>query len=319
VCKNRKMVGFKPLDREPTLGVKLISAGTAGCLADIGTYPLDLAKVRLMTQGESGTGAVQAAAKLAPTQFKYKSLPGTIATVAKEEGLLALYNGLVPGLQRQMCFASIRLGLYDTVKGFYTQYFGSEKPDAKNIPLRIAAGISTGGFAVICAQPTDVVKIRMQAPGGKQRYNGSLNAYRTIARTEGIRGLWKGCLPNVARNAIVNAAELVSYDLVKETILHHKLLSDNIPCHFVSAFCAGFITTIFASPVDVVKTRFMNSSKGQYKGALDCAYVLFKERGFFGFYKGFVPNYIRLGSWNILMFILFEQCKRGYSQIGSSS
>jgi len=31
----------------------------------------------------------------------------------------SLYNGLVAGLQRQMCFASIRIGLYDSIKVLY--------------------------------------------------------------------------------------------------------------------------------------------------------------------------------------------------------
>ena len=33
----------------------------------------------------------------------------------------SLYNGLSAGLQRQMCFASVRLGLYDSVKTLYQQ------------------------------------------------------------------------------------------------------------------------------------------------------------------------------------------------------
>jgi len=34
-----------------------------------------------------------------------------------------------------------------------------------------------------------------------------------------------GLMPNIARNSIVNAAELVTYDIVKETLLRRKLLS----------------------------------------------------------------------------------------------
>lgn len=35
-----------------------------------------------------------------------------------------------------------------------------------------------------------------------------------LHREEGIKGLWRGIGPNVGRNAIVNAAELASYDQV---------------------------------------------------------------------------------------------------------
>lgn len=35
----------------------------------------------------------------------------------------SLFNGLSAGLQRQMCFASVRLGLYETVRDFYTDLF----------------------------------------------------------------------------------------------------------------------------------------------------------------------------------------------------
>lgn len=48
------------------------------------------------------------------------------------------------------------------------------------------------------AQPTDVVKVRFQAQvhlpksGATKRYNGTMDAYKTIARVEGIKGLWKG-------------------------------------------------------------------------------------------------------------------------------
>lgn len=61
---------------------------------------------------------------------------------------------------------------------------------------------------------------------------------------------------------------------------------DNMPCHFTAAFGAGFCTTIVASPVDVVKTRFMNSSTGQYSSALNCALTMITKEGLTSFYKG---------------------------------
>lgn len=53
-----------------------------------------------------------------------------------------------------------------------------------------------------------------------------------------------------------------------------------------SYFATGFCTTVVASPVDVVKTRFMNSPPGMYRGAANCALKMFGQEGFSAFYKG---------------------------------
>lgn len=53
--------------------------------------------------------------------MKYRGVFGTITTMVRTEGPRSLYNGLVAGLQRQMSFASVRIGLYDSMKQFYTR------------------------------------------------------------------------------------------------------------------------------------------------------------------------------------------------------
>merc|ERR1712243_221727 len=99
-----------------------------------------------------------------------------------------------------------------------------------------------------------------------------MDAYRGIARNEGIEpGLYRGTMPNIARNCIVNVGETVVYDAAKDQFISSGLLNDGIKCHLASAVIAGITATLVASPVDVVKTRFMNSPNGKYKGALDCA------------------------------------------------
>lgn len=60
-----------------------------------------------------------------------------------------------------------------------------------------------------------------------------------------------------------------------------------MPCHFTAAFAAGFCTTLVASPVDVVKTRYMNSEPGHYRGALNCALSMLVNEGPTSFYKGY--------------------------------
>ncbi|KAF3852519.1 hypothetical protein F7725_005874 [Dissostichus mawsoni] len=288
------MVGLKPSDVPPPLGVKMASAGAAACVADLITFPLDTAKI----QGEKGVEGI-----------RYRGVFGTISTMVRTEGPRSLYNGLVAGLQRQTCFASIRIGLYDNVKNFYTG--GTDRKPVFWCGSWPAAPQAHGG--VVCST-TDVVKVRFQAQmnldGVARRYTGTMQAYKHIFQNEGMRGLWKGTLPNITRNALVNCTELVTYDLIKEAILKHNLLSDNLPCHFVSAFGAGFVTTVIASPVDVVKTRYMNSPPGLYKSAINCSWIMMTKEGPSAFYKGFVPSFLRLGSWNVVMFVTFEQIKR---------
>ena len=67
-------------------------------------------------------------------------------------------------------------------------------------------------------------QVRMQASGRlpdghPRKYTSSIAAYRSIISTEGVGALWTGLGPNIARNAIINAAELASYDQIKETLL----------------------------------------------------------------------------------------------------
>jgi len=309
---------------EPSLGVKFASAGIAACIGDLVSFPLDTAKVRLQIQGELTPGspatAALTAAKSSTGSPQYRGLVGTLCAISRNEGPRALYNGLVPGLQRQLCFASVRIGLYDTVKDIYADAFQAQgSAGGTHVGVRLLAGVTTGGLAVMCAQPTDVVKVRFQAQAGNapKRYNGVINAYRTIAATEGVRGLWKGMMPNIARNSVVNCSELVTYDLIKDFIVRRNILSDNMPCHMTSAFGAGFCTTLVASPIDVVKTRYMNSAPGTYSGVLNCAVVTAKKEGLSAFYKGFMPSFMRMAIWNCTMFVCYEQLKKALSSRAS--
>jgi len=282
----------------PGIGVQLLTAGTAACIADLFTFPLDTTKVRLQVQGEGGNCALQG-----------RGVLGTLFYIAKNEGPSSLYSGIVPGLQRQMAFSAIRIGAYDTVKNKYMELSGVSG-GWELMGVRVAAGVTTGTLAILAAQPTDVVKVRMQVAGKSQQYKGVMDAYWTIGQKEGFRnGLYRGTMPNIARNCIVNVGETVVYDAAKDGLISAKYMTEGIPCHFVSAVIAGVTATLVASPVDVVKTRFMNSPRGRYRGALHCAQLTAQTEGFLAFYKGFTASCLRLVSWNIVLWLSFEQIK----------
>lgn len=49
-----------------------------------------------------------------------------------------------------------------------------------------------------------------------------------------------------------------------------------------------------------------------YTGTADCFLQTFKNEGFWAFYKGFIPTLFRMGPWNIIFFVTYEQLKKMY-------
>eukprot|EP01024_Parvocaulis_polyphysoides_P021263 TRINITY_DN2006_c1_g2_i1.p1 TRINITY_DN2006_c1_g2~~TRINITY_DN2006_c1_g2_i1.p1 ORF type:complete len:297 (-),score=35.46 TRINITY_DN2006_c1_g2_i1:178-1068(-) len=283
----------KPLPFTSLFTASAISA----CFAETVTLPIDTAKVRLQIQSGSS---------------KYNGLMGTVATIAKEEGPAALWKGLTPGLHRQCVYGGLRIGLYEPVKELFVS---KDHQGPVSLPIKVLAALTTGAIAITVASPTDLVKVRMQsegklAPGTPKKYPSAVAAYGIIAREEGVARMWTGLGPNIARNAIINAAEMASYDQIKQSLMGTGYFQDNVQTHLIAGLGAGFFAVCIGSPVDVVKSRIMGDTAGKYKGVLDCFYKTFVNDGVLAFYKGFVPNFGRLGSWNVVMFLTLEQVKK---------
>ena len=157
------------------------------------------------------------------------------------------------------------------------------------------------------------------APGQIPRYKGVFDAYATIVRTEGILGLWTGLGPAVARNSIINATELATYEQSKEALIARGM-TEGIPLHVAAATCAGLMATIIGNPIDVIKTRVMaarNASSAVGTGGSAAASGAFatiaatlREEGPAAFYKGVLPQFFRLTGWSIVMFSTLEQLRR---------
>eukprot|EP00891_Asterochloris_glomerata_P005595 jgi/Astpho2/5595/fgenesh1_pg.00079_%23_51_t len=231
----------------PGLVRSLINSSAAAAIAETATLPFDTAKVRLQLQNVSRGG-----------ERRYKGPVQTIGRIASEEGIMAPFKastaaangtphskliqqlhaqhiGWVPGLQRQVLFTGIRLGLYERVK----DVMGG---GASETPLyaKVAAALCTSAVGITVANPADLVKVRLQAcehptsliftrrqgsalavDVGSPTYKNAREAYSRIVKEEGLGGLYKGYLANLVRNSIISATELVSYDQAKQTLLEH--------------------------------------------------------------------------------------------------
>jgi len=292
------------------LTVKFVFGGLSGCAAACVTNPVDVVKTRLQLQGEL-------AAKSYATERYHGFFDGTLK-LAKEEGIVGLNRGLGASLLREAIYSTIRLGLYDVFK----VVLGEKDPKSTPFWKKLLAGATSGAIGAAISTPTDLVKVRMQAqgiPGNPTAfaYRNVFTGLYSIYHKEGIRGLYKGVWPNTERAAILTATQLASYDHIKQTILKTKLIEhDGLILHFTASIGAGFVCALSTSPVDVIKTRLMNqpvdaNGKGKlYDNSFHCLVQIIKTEGPQGLFKGFIPNWMRLGPHTIVCFIVYEQLRR---------
>mmetsp|Transcript_83952 Transcript_83952/g.102835 ORF Transcript_83952/g.102835 Transcript_83952/m.102835 type:complete len:319 (-) Transcript_83952:74-1030(-) len=293
-----------------SFGKRAFTAAVATSFAELCTIPLDTAKVRLQIQGQLGKGKGVGSSN--PNFKPYTGMFNTLGRIAKTEGFAGLFVGITPAIFRQLTYGTARLALYQPIRNFYDdkyrEYINNTKTDSP-FGVKVLAGFTSGAIAICFGQPSDIIKIRFQAD--PTRYSSFFQAIYKIPMTDGILGLWKGIAPNIARNSVINTAELAVYDQIKETLLSTGYMNDGSLLHATVGFFAGFCAVIFGSPFDVVKTRIMQSERvdGQsiYRNTPHAFYKIMRTEGPLAFYQGFWPNVMRIGSWATVMFLTFEQ------------
>ncbi|KAL7677836.1 hypothetical protein ACOME3_004069 [Neoechinorhynchus agilis] len=269
--------------------------GVAGSMAVCFTHPLDLLKVQLQTQQT--------------VQF---GLFGTGKQVLKDAGMLGLYNGLSASICRQLTYSTTRFGIYEVVRS-------SKKPDSNGaIKLSFVEKVVLAGSAGFCGgfvgTPADLVNVRMQndikLPVEQRRqYKHALDGLLRVYREEGVKRMFGGGLTASVRGGAMNIGQLAFYEQIKQVLLSSGYFNDNLATHFTASSLAGTVATAMTMPIDVTKTRLMNAPPGYYKhGVLSCVKDIAKA-GPAGFFKGFVPAFLRLAPHTILTFIFLEQLR----------
>lgn len=266
--------------------------GIASAMAACVTHPLDLLKVHLQTQ----------------QQVKQRLLSMAVHVV-RTQGVFALYNGLSASVMRQLTYSTTRYGLYEVV---------SAELRKGNEPLpfyqKVVIGSVSGFLGGIVGNPADMVNVRMQNDvktldkALRRNYKHVFDGLYRTATEEGVSTWMKGVTMTSSRALLMTVAQVACYDQAKQLLLASGYFKDNIVAHFTASFIAGTIATSITQPVDVMKTRLMEAKPGQYKSVAYC--ILFTAKlGPMGFYKGFIPAWVRLAPHTIITWIFLEQLR----------
>eukprot|EP00823_Brevimastigomonas_motovehiculus_P009338 TRINITY_DN9002_c0_g1_i1.p1 TRINITY_DN9002_c0_g1~~TRINITY_DN9002_c0_g1_i1.p1 ORF type:complete len:305 (+),score=45.67 TRINITY_DN9002_c0_g1_i1:56-970(+) len=273
------------------------TGGLASCTAVACVQPIDLVKVRLQLSGELGQG------KLVKSPFKMASM------IYSAQGIKGFYTGLSAALMRQLVYGTLRMGSFRMI---------NDKLQTPGQPVSVwkglVAGLAGGAIGSVCGNPFDVSLIRMQSdltlPKEQRRnYTGVFNAVRRIGNEEGIKGLWKGAGPTIARAMVLAAAQLATFEKSKE--ICSASFGHNFGSITLAAFISGFFTAGASLPFDFIKTRVQKqkadaTGKMPYTSSLDCVRKVAKSEGVFAFYKGFGAYYMRICPITLILLVSME-------------
>jgi len=186
--------------------------------------PAEVCKIRMQSQRHSLLDPVEAGRR------KYGNVFQTASTIVREEGLSALYKGVVPTMLRQGCNQAVNFAAYNAMKKYWLEQQRQRDPSREpqlSGPMSLLIGGLSGGMGPLVNNPLDVVKTRLQkqntaAARSKSstgvavtpKYTGLIQACFKIANEEGAGALWKGITPRLMRIVPGQAITFTTYETV---------------------------------------------------------------------------------------------------------
>lgn len=250
---------------------------------------------------------------------------GTARRILAEEGVLALWStGMLASLGRECTVVGTRIGAYPAVRdgmSFLAQ--GKAGGDA-GLGSKFSAGVVLGALSGLLASPFDLVRIRVQAEAGladaagtlttglrsgqPQRIWSSVGGFRLVLQ-DGLWSLFRGSGVNVVRSICMTVGTVPVYEHTKHLAKSHQWAEDGPQLHLAAGLVAGVVGTSVTAPADVIRTRVMQEGKGG-TSMFGAAVGLWRDAGPVGFFRGWLPAYMRVGPLFLLMPALVEQVRR---------
>ncbi|XP_076864482.1 solute carrier family 25 member 32a isoform X2 [Brachyhypopomus gauderio] len=205
---------------------------------------------------------------------QYTGMLHCLRSIWKVEGVRGLYQGVTPNIWGAGASWGLYFLFYNAIKAYIQESRQSELSAAEHLVSAAEAGILT----LCLTNPVWVTKTRLvlqysAEPDGK-RYKGMLDALVKIYRHEGIPGLYRS------------------------------------PLEYISMAAISKIFAVAATyPYQVVRAR-LQDQHNSYGGIVDVIRRTWRNEGVEGFYKGMVPNLVRVIPACCITFLVYENVSR---------
>ncbi|EOA20744.1 hypothetical protein CARUB_v10001070mg [Capsella rubella] len=175
------------------------------------------------------------------------------------------------------------------------------------------AGAFAGAAAKSVTAPLDRIKLLMQTHGvraGQQSAKkaiGFVEAITLIGKEEGLKGYWKGNLPQVIRIIPYSAVQLFAYETYKK-LFRGKDGQLTVLGRLGAGACAGMTSTLITYPLDVLRLRL--AVEPGYRTMSQVALNMLREEGVASFYNGLGPSLLSIAPYIAINFCVFDLVKK---------
>jgi solute carrier family 25 phosphate transporter 23/24/25/41 len=213
--EERRVYSRQELEESPPLH-KFLAGATAGSIACLGCYPLDLVRARLTTEME-GTR-------------HYNGMFDAFRKITKTEGLMGFYSGVGPTLLVAVPNLAISYTVYGTLKEYTLDdelFYNMRKIDADSgepklgFFLTVTCGAASGILASLVTFPMDTIRRRMQIQAlhftPEERLT-SVQQFHNLITKEGLGSLYRGLSPELLKVVPMVGTMFMVYEWTKDML-----------------------------------------------------------------------------------------------------
>jgi len=206
-------------DAAPPATAKLsrfVAGATAGTVACVACYPLDLIRTRLTTELEG--------------RENYRGIADAFRKIRAAEGWGGFYSGIGPTLAVAVPNFAISLTVYGSLKEYVLDdelFYNLRKVDAESgeetlgFYLTLMCGAMSGTMSTLVTFPFDTVRRRMQIQNlhvePELRMTGRQQIERLI-QNEGVKGVYRGLTPELLKVVPMVGTMFLTYEFMKDLL-----------------------------------------------------------------------------------------------------
>jgi len=296
--KDERLTEGKKKKKEGESLKHLFAGGVAGAVSRTCVSPLERLKILYQVQPVNSS-------------IRYKGIFHSLKIILKEEGIIGYFKGNGTNIIRIFPYSSVQFASYEK----FVKLLKSGSDELTPI-LRLTAGGLAGLTSVVATYPLDLVRTRLsvQTTGENMKYEGIIHAFKSIFKEEGILSLYKGINATLLGVAPYVGLNFMIYETLKSFVKKNFRSEPSTVQLLSCGGLSGALAQTITYPFDVLRRKMQmqgfSVDHPKYLNTWDCIKFTWRTQSIAGFYKGLIPNYMKVVPSISITFVVYEKVKK---------